>query len=175
MFGDLLHDGSSSYDDGLLGGNHSSDMPTIRPYDVIGVVHTWVIIVVTVLVVCVFMAVYAQLTAVLCYGYKLISYQTIFLYNILLWASFRITLNSFFLYDCCELISKISRALKWFLVSFPEILLFISLSLLVRFFMEVLNKCSTLFHLIPIIIPCRTFLKFSEECKTLILIILIEK
>ncbi len=122
-------------------GNHSSDdMPTISPSaSIIGKLHTWVIIGVTVVVAAVFVAVYIQLSVVLCYGYKLISYQTVFLFNILLWASFRLTFNSFYFYYCCELIAKISPTSKWFLFSFPEILLFLSLALLVHYFMEVTN------------------------------------
>lgn len=126
-------------------GNHSNDsMPTISPpKDVIGELHKWVIVGVTVIVALIFLAVYIQLSLVLCYGYKLVSYQTIFLFNILLWSSFRLTLNSFYFYYCCELLSKISPTSKWFLISFPEILLFLSLALLVHYFMEVKKKKQT--------------------------------
>ena len=122
---------------------NGSDMPTIAPSNVIDKLHTWVIIGVTVVVAAVFLAVYFQLSLVLCYGYKLVSYQTIFLFNILLWASFRLTFNSFYFYHCCELISEVSPTSKWFLICFPEILLFLSLAMLVHYFMEVTtNHCT---------------------------------
>lgn len=143
----------------VLLANHSTNAPTIIPPDVIGVIHTWVIIVVTVIVAILFVAVYLQLSLILCYGYKLFSYQTVFLYNILLWASFRLILNSFFFYNCCDLISRVSPTSKWFLVSFPEILLFISLSLLVHFFMEVLNQYVNVFDSIYKIISFQNLFK----------------
>ena len=124
-----------------LGNRSTNDMPTISPsHEMIARLHTWVIVGVTIVMAIVFVAVYIQLSVVLCYGYKLISYQTIFLFNILLWASFRLTFNSFYFYYCCGLISNISPTSKWFLISFPEILLFLSLALLVHYFMEVTNQ-----------------------------------
>ena len=118
--------------------NHSNETPAIMPdTHIIGQLHIGVIGGVSVLVALIFIAVYIQLVLVLCYGYKLFSYQTVFLFNILLWASLRLTLYSFYYYRCCDLVNNLSVAVEWFLVSAPEILLYLSMALLVHYFMEV--------------------------------------
>ena len=129
----------ASESDSLLFALRGNETPTMAPINgLVGKIHMGVIYGVTVIVALIFLAVYIQLTLVICYGYKLVSYQTVFLFNILLWASFRLTFNSFYFYYCCELIYKASATSKWFLISFPEILLFLSLALLVHYFMEVM-------------------------------------
>ena len=103
-------------------------------------VHIGVISSVTIVVALVFIFVYIQLISVLYYGYKLLSYQTIFLFDILIWASLQLTHYSFYFFNCCtekSLINNLPNAVEWLLVSSPSIFLFIALSLLVHYFMEV--------------------------------------
>lgn len=121
-------------------GNNGSTtaMPNLGPSLLLSQLHIGVIGAVTGVVAIVFIAVYVQLVLVLCYGYKLFSYQTVFLFNILLWASLRLTLYSFYFYHCCELVNNLPVVVEWILVSAPSILLFLSLALLVHYFMEVI-------------------------------------
>lgn len=129
----------STVTDSDAGNNDNTTvMPNLGPSLLLTQLHIGVIAAVTGVVVIVFIAVYVQLVLVLCYGYKLVSYQTIFLFNILLWASLRLTLYSFYFYHCCELVNNLPVVAEWFLVSAPSILLFLSLALLVHYFMEVI-------------------------------------
>ena len=100
-------------------------------------VHLAVTVTISVLVGILFTAVYVQLIMVICFGYKLISYQTILLFNILLWAFLRLTLYSFYFYHCCERVNSLPPGLKWLLVSFPAALQYVSLAVLVHYFGEV--------------------------------------
>ena len=101
-------------------------------------VHLGVTITVTVLVALLFLAVYVQLMMVLCFGYKLISYQTVLLFDILIWAALRLTLYSFY-FRCCGLIQQLNTGWGWLLVAFPSALQYISLAILVHYFGEVIN------------------------------------
>ena len=118
--------------------NGNTTAPNLGPSLLLTHLHIGVIAAVTGVVVIVFIAVYVQLVLVLCYGYKLVSYQTVFLFNILLWATLRLTLYSFYFYHCCELVNNLPVVAEWILVSAPSILLFLSLALLVHYFMEVI-------------------------------------
>ena len=109
----------------------------ITPID-IGV-HLGVTVTVTVLVALLFLAVYIQLMMVLCFGYNLISYQTVLLFDILIWAALRLTLYSFY-FRCCDLIQHLSTGWGWLLVAFPSALQYISLAILVHYFGEVIIK-----------------------------------
>ena len=100
-------------------------------------VHLAVIVTISVLVGILFAAVYVQLIMVICFGYKLVSYQTILLFNILLWAFLRLALYSFYFYHCCERVNSLPVGLKWLLVSFPAALQYVSLAVLVHYFGEV--------------------------------------
>ena len=102
-------------------------------------VHLGVTVTVTVLVGLLFLAVYVQLMMVLCFGYKLISYQTVLLFDILIWAALRLTLYSFY-FRCCDLIQQLNIGWTWLLVAFPLVLQYISLAILVHYFGEV-NVC----------------------------------
>ena len=124
-------------EDGLVPANRSSIEPST---DLISQIHIGVIIAVTLVVATIFLAVYVQLMLVICYGYKLVSYQTVFLFNILLWSSLRLTLYSFYYYHCCELANNLPSFPNWLLLSAPSIFLFLSLALLVHYFMEVSNN-----------------------------------
>ena len=104
--------------------------------------HYSVTIVITVLVGILFCLVYLQLILVICFGYKLLTYQTVLLFDILLWAALRLTLYSFYFYHCCEKATKLhGRFLGWFLISLPPCLQYFSLALLVRYFGEVSAVC----------------------------------
>jgi len=100
-------------------------------------IHLGVTVTVTLFVGILFVIVYLQLCAVICYGYRLISYQTVLLFDILLWAVLRLTLYSFYFYHCCELVDQLPVFFEWLLVAFPSALQFISLAILVHYFGEV--------------------------------------
>ena len=86
----------------------------------------------------VFIFVYLQLWMILYYGHKKRSYQTIFLFLCLIWSALRLTLFTFYYSD-----SSIAKAndlhpiLYWLLYSFPVVLQFMTLVLLVSFFSQV--------------------------------------
>jgi len=101
-------------------------------------VHYAVVITSTVLVALVFLVVYIQLIMVICFGYKLVSYQTILLFDILLWATLRLALYSFYYYNCCDLVRSLEgNFLGWLLMSLPSVLQYGSLAILVHYFGEV--------------------------------------
>lgn len=122
-------------------------------------VHLAVTVTISVLVGILFIAVYVQLIMVICFGYKLISYQTILLFNILLWAFLRLTLYSFYFYHCCERVNSLPPGLKWLLVSFPAALQYVSLAVLVHYFGEV---CLTRPFLSMKGVACKTVPVFSR-------------
>ena len=101
-------------------------------------VHISVTVVITLLVGVLFLAVYIQLIMVICFGYKLVSYQTVLLFDILFWAALRLSLYSFYYYHCCELVRDLPICLKWLLVAFPSALQYISLAVLVHYFGQVM-------------------------------------
>lgn len=101
-------------------------------------VHYSVTIIISVLVGILFLLVYLQLILVICFGYKLLTYQTVLLFDILLWAALRLTLYSFYFYHCCDLVNRIDGTFfGWLLVSFPACLQYFSLAVLVHYFGEV--------------------------------------
>ena len=123
----------------IQGTGASTIAPAVSPANIapIGVsVHLGVTITVSVLVALLFLVVYVQLMMVLCFGYKLISYQTVLLFDILIWAALRLTLYSFY-FRCCDLIQQLNIGWGWLLVAFPSALQYISLAILVHYFGEV--------------------------------------
>ena len=114
--------------------------PAVSPANIISpidiYVHLGVTVTVSVLVAILFLGVYVQLMMVLCFGYKLISYQTVLLFDILIWAALRLTLYSFY-FRCCDLIQQLNIGWGWLLVAFPLALQYISLAILVHYFGEV--------------------------------------
>jgi len=112
------------------------------PGEAPGPVHYSVTIIITVLVGILFLLVYLQLIMVICFGYKLLTYQTVLLFDILLWAALRLTLYSIYFYHCCDLVDTriMGRFSGWLLISFPTSLQFFSLALLVHYFGEVRKK-----------------------------------
>lgn len=122
-------------------GNTTTSAPITHPGIPIGPgtipfpVHLAVTVSISVLVGILFLAVYVQLIMVICFRYKLFSYQTVLLFNILLWAALRLSLYSFYFYHCCSLITKLSTGFwGWLLVAFPSVLQYFSLALLVHYF-----------------------------------------
>lgn len=110
---------------------------SLVPGEVALPVHLAVIILISVLVLILFIAIYVQLILVMWFGYKLISYQTVLLFNILLWAALRLTLYSFYYYHCCESVRLLSGVTGYVVVAFPAVLQYFSLAVLVRYFGEV--------------------------------------
>ena len=113
---------------------------TVSPVAVETSVHLAVTITVTLFVGILFVVVYFQLCMVIYYGYRLVSYQTVLLFDILLWAALRLTLYSFYFYHCCGLVDRLSPFFTWFLVAFPSALQFITLALLVYYIGEVRRR-----------------------------------
>ena len=114
---------------------------SLVPGEVALPVHLTVIVLISVLVAVLFIAIYIQLILVIWFGYKLISYQTVLLFSILLWAALRLTLYSFYYYHCCESVRLLSGVTGWVVVAFPVVLQYFSLAVLVRYFGEV-SSCS---------------------------------
>lgn len=121
----------------LLAGTQPTTAYTVSPVAVQAPVHLSVTIAVSAMVGVLFAAVYVQLLMVICFGYKLISYQTVLLFDILLWAALRLTLYSFYYYHCCEVVNNLPVGWDWLLVAFPSTLQFVSLAVLVHYFGEV--------------------------------------
>lgn len=118
-------------------GTASPTPETISPAAVKTPIHLAVTVTVSLFVGILFVVVYLQLCMVIYYGYRLVSYQTVLLFDILLWAGLRLTLYSFYFFHCCELVTRLSPFFKWLLVAFPSALQFISLAILVHYFGQV--------------------------------------
>ena len=98
-----------------------------------------VVVVITVLVGILYILIFVQLLFILWrrFWFKLLSYQTTFLFVNLLWASLRLSLYSFYFASdggCCELVFELPDTFHWLLVNFPTFLQFLSLALLVHYF-----------------------------------------
>ena len=105
-----------------------------------------VVIIITILVGILYILIYAQLMFILYrkLWFMLISYQTVFLFVNLLWASLRLTLYTFYFASggpCCDMVFKLPKILHWLLVNFPTFLQFFSLALLVHYFAGVSLVC----------------------------------
>ena len=110
---------------------------SLVPGEVALPVHLTVIVLISVLVAVLFVAIYIQLILVIWFGYKLLSYQTVLLFSILLWAALRLTLYSFYYYHCCESVRLLNGVVGWVVVDLPAVLQYFSLAVLVRYFGEV--------------------------------------
>ncbi len=107
----------------------------LSPVEAPFLVHYSVTSIITALVAILFVLVYVQLIMIICFGYKLLTYQTVLLFDILLWAALRLTLYSFYYYRCCELVGKLNgNFFGWLLVAFPSVLQYFSLAVLVHYF-----------------------------------------
>lgn len=83
-----------------------------------------------------FACVYAQLWLVLRYGHKRLSYQSVFLFLCLLWASLRTVLFSFYFRDCVAA-NALSPFVFWLLYCCPVCLQFFTLTLMNLYFAQV--------------------------------------
>ena len=121
----------------------NSSTPESPIVEIVQDIHLGLVATTTVIVALLFLFVYLQLWAILYFRYKLLSYQTVFLFDILLWASLRLSLYSFYYYNCCELVDNFSSFVQWLMISAPEFLLYLALALVVHYFMEasVLGVC----------------------------------
>ena len=131
----------------------TADDKTITPAAVETSIHLAVTATVTLFVGILFFVVYLQLIMVIYYGYRLVSYQTLLLFDILLWAALRLTLYSFYFFHCCALVDRLSPFFTWLLVAFPSALQFTALAILVHYFGEVRHKIRT-FELCASLISC---------------------
>ncbi|ELT91308.1 hypothetical protein CAPTEDRAFT_116436, partial [Capitella teleta] len=86
-----------------------------------------------------FLTVYLQLWMILYYKHRRFSYQTVFLFLCLIWAGLRTTLFSFY-FNNCLLANNLPVFFYWLLYCFPVVLQFITLSLLVVFFAQVVLR-----------------------------------
>ena len=139
---EYLEEGSSDGSGWLnITNSSTTESPIVQ---IVQDIHLGLIATTTVIVVLLFLFVYFQLWAILYFRYKLLSYQTVFLFDILLWASLRLCLYSFYYYNCCELVNNLSSFVQWLMISAPEFLLYLALALVVHYFMEasVVGFCS---------------------------------
>lgn len=102
-----------------------------------------VVVIITVLVGILYILIYVQLLYILWrrLWFMIISYQTAFLFVNLLWASLRLSLYTVYFAasnkECCELVFDLPDTFHWLLVNFPTFLQFLSLALLVHYFVAV--------------------------------------
>ncbi|XP_013883083.1 integral membrane protein GPR137 isoform X2 [Austrofundulus limnaeus] len=93
----------------------------------------------TSLYVALFLVVYIQLWLLFFYKHKRWSYQSIFLFLCLLWATLRATLFSFYFYDATEA-NRLPVVVFWLLYCFPVCLQFFTFSLINLYLTQVLFK-----------------------------------
>ena len=141
----------------------TSTPATIGEATVQAPIHLAVTITVTLFVGILFILVYIQLCMVICCGYRLVSYQSILLFDILLWAVLRLTLYSFYFYHCCELVERLPIFFEWLLVAFPSALQYVSLAILVHYFGEV-SLCARVHATVLRHMICFVFI--VNECTT---------
>ena len=139
---------------------------TVSPAAVEPSIHLAVTLTVTIFVGILFALVYFQLCMVIYYGYRLVSYQTILLFDILLWAALRLTLYSFYFYHCCELVDRLSLFSTWLLVAFPSALQFITLAILVHYFGVV--SCLGYTTDCACALACKAYYCLTPPCKRVV-------
>ena len=111
-----------------------SIQPGISP-----VTHLSLAIVFTALFALLFLMILLQLCLILYFGHRRLSYQSVFLFIYLFWASLRTTLFSFYFNDSSGT-ESLSLPLRWLLFSLPIYLQFLTLSLLTLYLSKV-SKC----------------------------------
>ncbi|XP_067400140.1 integral membrane protein GPR137 isoform X2 [Emydura macquarii macquarii] len=99
----------------------------------------------TVLYALLFLSVYAQLWLVLLYRHKKLSYQTVFLFLCLLWATLRTTLFSFYFKNTLKA-NQLGPFLYWLLYCCPVCLQFFTLTLMNLYFAQVVFKAKAKYH-----------------------------
>ncbi|EMP25768.1 hypothetical protein UY3_17074 [Chelonia mydas] len=92
-----------------------------------------------------FLSVYAQLWLVLLYRHKKLSYQTVFLFLCLLWATLRTTLFSFYFKNTLKA-NQLGPFLYWLLYCCPVCLQFFTLTLMNLYFAQVVFKAKAKYH-----------------------------
>lgn len=105
--------------------------PAVPPYVKLGLTSVY-----TAFYSLLFVFIYAQLWLVLRYGHKRLSYQSVFLFLCLLWASLRTVLFSFYFRDFVAA-NALSPFVFWLLYCFPVCLQFFTLTLMNLYFTQV--------------------------------------
>uniref|UniRef100_A0A2D4H0J2 G-protein coupled receptors family 1 profile domain-containing protein n=1 Tax=Micrurus corallinus TaxID=54390 RepID=A0A2D4H0J2_MICCO len=111
--------------------------PAVPPYVKLGLTVAY-----TVFYSLLFLFVYIQLWLVLHYRHKRFSYQTVFLFLCLLWASLRTVLFSFYFKDFVAA-NSLSPFAFWLLYCFPVCLQFFTLTLMNLYFTQVIFKAKS--------------------------------
>ncbi|KAM8952939.1 integral membrane protein GPR137B [Pelodytes ibericus] len=111
--------------------------PAVPPYVTLGLTTVY-----TVFYLLLFVFVYAQLWLVLYYKHKRFSYQTVFLFLCLLWASLRAVLFSFYFRNFVEA-NTLGSFSFWLLYCFPVCLQFFTLTLMNLYFATVIFKAKS--------------------------------
>ncbi|XP_019490606.1 PREDICTED: integral membrane protein GPR137B-like isoform X1 [Hipposideros armiger] len=110
--------------------------PAVPPYVKLGLTSVY-----TAFYSLLFVFIYAQLWLVLRYGHKRLSYQSVFLFLCLLWASLRTVLFSFYFRDFVAA-NALSPFVFWLLYCFPVCLQFFTLTLMNLYFTQVMPSHS---------------------------------
>ncbi|KAM4693816.1 integral membrane protein GPR137B [Discoglossus pictus] len=111
--------------------------PAVPPYVTLGLTTVY-----TVFYLLLFVFVYVQLWLVLHYKHKRFSYQTVFLFLCLLWASLRAVLFSFYFRNFVEA-NTLGAFPFWLLYCFPVCLQFFTLTLMNLYFARVIFKAKS--------------------------------
>ncbi|XP_074846227.1 integral membrane protein GPR137B isoform X3 [Carettochelys insculpta] len=111
--------------------------PAVPPYVTLGLT-----IVYTVFYSLLFVFIYVQLWLVLHYRHKRFSYQTVFLFLCLFWASLRTVLFSFYFKDFVTA-NSLRPFIFWLLYCFPVCLQFFTLTLMNLYFTQVIFKAKS--------------------------------
>ena len=120
--------------------------PTLQPSIPIKV-HIGLTVVFTSLYALLFLLISLQLWLIKHYGHRKFSYQSVFLFACLLWASLRTVLFSFYFKDCSQT-NMLEPFYSWLLFAFPVFLQYFMLNILVLYFVQVsLKRRALLFSL----------------------------
>ncbi|XP_015282406.1 PREDICTED: integral membrane protein GPR137B [Gekko japonicus] len=111
--------------------------PAVPPYVKLGLTIAY-----TIFYSLLFVFIYIQLWLVLHYRHKRFSYQTVFLFLCLLWASLRTVLFSFYFKDFVSA-NSLSPFAFWLLYCFPVCLQFFTLTLMNLYFTQVIFKAKS--------------------------------
>ncbi|KAM8817357.1 integral membrane protein GPR137B isoform 2-T2 [Rhynchonycteris naso] len=111
--------------------------PAVPPYVKLGLTSVY-----TAFYSLLFVFIYLQLWRVLLYGHKRLSYQSVFLFLCLFWASLRTVLFSFYFRDFVAA-NALSPFVFWLLYCFPVCLQFFTLTLMNLYFTQVIFKAKS--------------------------------
>ncbi|XP_011791150.1 PREDICTED: integral membrane protein GPR137B [Colobus angolensis palliatus] len=127
--------------------------PAVPPYVKLGLT-----VVYTVFYALLFVFIYVQLWLVLRYRHKRLSYQSVFLFLCLFWASLRTVLFSFYFKDFVAA-NSLSPFVFWLLYCFPVCLQFFTLTLMNLYFTQVIFKAKSKYS--PELLKYRSFGPYS--------------